>query len=171
MQLSLREMQQADIRMMKAWLTAKENSKFLAPFFQNEFMMDEQLAVFLMRRDKRTFLILGAGTPVGLVGLTNIDESNRSAEIWCVVGDPNYRHKGVATTGFILALQKAFSDLGLHSVSGWASDGNFTVRVFQKLGFRCIGRQRECHFQDGVLKDRILFDILQHEFNVPSLSG
>jgi len=78
----------------------------------------------------------------------------------------------VSSTGFILTLQKAFYDIGLHSVNGWATDGNHTIRIFQKLGFNYIGRQRECHLQDGVYKDRILFDILHDEFKVvPSWQG
>jgi RimJ/RimL family protein N-acetyltransferase len=166
MEVTLRGVQQADIPVLKPWLTAKENAKFLAPFFQNESIRDEQLALFLMRRDKRTFLVLCDGIPVGVMGLTNIDETNRSAEIWSVIGNPNYRRKGVSSTGFVLTLQKAFYDLGLHSVNGWAADGNFTIRIFQKLGFTCIGRQRECHLQDGVYKDRILFDILHNEFKL-----
>lgn len=167
MEVKLRDIKYEDVQTVKPWLTDKENAKFLDPFFQNESLRDEQLAFFLMRRDKLTFLILCAGTPVGVMGLTNINKINLSAEIWSVMGDIKFRHKGVTTTAYILTLQKAFNDLGFHSVNGWASDGNFTIRIFQKLCFTCIGRQRECHFQDGVFKDRILFDILHSEFKVP----
>ena len=169
MEVTLRELQPKDIQIVKGWLTARDNAKFLSPFFQNESMKEEQLAFFLMRRDKLTFLVQCDGIPVGVVGLTNIDEINRSAEIWCVVGDCNFRHKGVATESFVLTLKKAFGNLGLHSVNGWASDGNYTIRTFQRLGFTRIGRQRECHLQDGIFKDRLLFDILDNEFKVTSL--
>lgn len=167
MEVTLRDVQQVDIPLLKPWLTAKENTKFLDSFFQNESIRDEQLAIFLMRRDKRTFLVLCDGIPVGVMGLTNINKTNRSAEIWSVIGDCNYRRKGVFSIAFIQTLQRAFSDLGLHSVNVWATDGNPTIRIFQKLGFTCIGRQRECHLQDGLFKDRILFDILDSEFSVP----
>ena len=88
---------------------------------------------------------------------------NRSAEIWWVIGDSQYRRKGVARLGFILTLQKAFVELKLHSVYGWAVEGNYPISSLQKLGFTCGGRQRECHLQDAVLKDRILIEILDRE--------
>lgn len=166
MEITLRDMQQTDIPLLKPWLTDKENAKFLDPFFQNESIKDEQLAFFLMRKDRRIFLILCDGIPVGMMGLTNIDGINRSAEIWSILGEKTYRKKGVITVGYALALKKAFQEFGLHSVHAWILDGNFTIRVCEKLGFNTIGRQRQCHLIDGVFKDRILVDILHNEFEV-----
>ena len=164
MEVTLRSVRQEDMPLIKPWLIAKENAKWLAPFFQNESMRDEQLALFLMRRDEVTWLVLCDGVAVGVAGLTNIDAVNRSAELWLVIGDTRYRGKGVSRLSYILTLQKAFFELKLHSVYGWVVDGNFPISSLQKLGFTCGGRQRECHLQDGVFKDRMLFDILHREF-------
>jgi RimJ/RimL family protein N-acetyltransferase len=164
MEVTLKTMRPEDIPMVKPWLTTGENAKWLSPFFQTSSLRDEQLAFFLMRRDKANFLVLCDDKRVGLVGLTNIDDHNRSAEIWGVIGDPGFRRKGISTLSFVLLLQRAFGELNLHSVNAWAADGNFTIRIFEKLGFARIGCQRECHLQDGVLKNRILFDILRQDF-------
>jgi len=167
MEVTLRDIQYEDVQIVKPWLTDKENAKFLDPFFQNESLRDEQLAFFLMRRDRRIFLILYDDTPVGIMGLTNIDEINRSTEIWSLLGEKTYRKKGLITIGHILALKKAFQELGMLSVHAWVVEGNYTISVCEKLGFKTIGRQRQCHLIDGVFKDRILFDILHSEFKVP----
>ena len=166
MEVTLRDMQQMDIPVLKPWLTDKENAKFLDPFFQNESIGDMQLAFFLMRKDRRIFLILCDGIPVGMMGLTNIDEINRSVEIWSILGEKTYRKKGIITIGYVLALKKAFQELGLLSVHAWVVEGNYTISVCEKLGFKTIGRQRQCHLIDGIFKDRILFDILHDEFKV-----
>lgn len=166
MEVTLRDVQQADIPLLKPWFTDKENAKFLDTFFQNESIGDVQLALFLMRRGKRTFLILCDGIPVGVMGLTNIDEINRSAEIWSLLGEKTYRKKGIITIGHVLTLKKAFQEFGLHSVHAWVADGNFLNRMCEKLGMKMIGRQRECHLLEGVFKDRFLFDILHSEFKV-----
>lgn len=50
----------------------------------------------------------------------------------------------------------------------WIVKRNYTISVCEKLGFKMIGRQRQCHLLDGVFKDRILFDILHSEFKEPS---
>jgi RimJ/RimL family protein N-acetyltransferase len=57
----------------------------------------------------------------------------------------------------------AFRDLGLHSVNTWSVDLNPSLRTIERLGFRFIGRQRQCHFIDGRLYDRLLFDLLASE--------
>lgn len=166
MELTLRDIKYEDIPLLKPWLTDKENAKFMDPFFQNESLRDEQIAFFLMRKDRRTFLILCDSVPVGMMGLTNIDKINQSTEIWSLLGEKTYRQKGIITIGYVLTLKKAFQELYLHSVHAWVVDGNYTISVCEKLGFKTIGRQRQCHLFDGVFKDRILFDILRNEFNV-----
>ena len=70
----------------------------------------------------------------------------------------------MATLGFILTLQKAFVELKLHSVYGWAVEGNYPICSLQKLGCTRGGRQRESHLQDGVFNDRILLEIFDREF-------
>lgn len=164
MEVTIRDVQQADIPILRPWFTNKENAKWLVPFFQNETMRDEQIALFLMRKDKRTFLVICDGIPVGVMGLTNIDEINRSAEIWSLLGEKTYRKRGIISIGHVLTLKKAFQELGLHSVNAWVADGNFSIRIPERLGMKLIGRQRECHLLDGVYRDRILFDILRDEF-------
>ena len=57
----------------------------------------------------------------------------------------------------------AFGDLGLHTINTWAVEHNQSVRVIERLGFRFIGRQRQCHYIDGRLYDRLLFDLLASE--------
>ena len=171
MEVTLRDIQQADIPLLKPWLTDKENAKFMDPFFQNESMREEQLAFFLMRKDRRIFLIICDGIPVGVMGLTNIDGINRSAEIWSLLGEKTYRRKGIITFGYILTLKKAFEEFGLHSIHAWVVDGNFTISVCEKLGFKTIGRQRECHLFDGIFKDRILFDILPEDLKISHIPG
>ncbi|HPW19601.1 MAG TPA: GNAT family protein [Vicinamibacterales bacterium] len=165
MQVTLREVGPQDIATVHPWLTDPDNAKWLAPFFQNPLLREEQLALFLMRRDRKTYLLLCDGVPVGLMGLTSIDDVNRSAEVWSVIGERAYRQRGLSTIGFVLTLQKAFGELALHSVNAWAAEGNHTIRIFEKLGFTRIGRQRECHRQHGEYKDRILFDIVSTELD------
>src|SRR5258708_3355357 len=56
-----------------------------------------------------------------------------------------------------------FRDLGLHAINTWVVDHNPSLRIIERLGFRFIGRQRQCHYIDGQLYDRLLFDLLASE--------
>ena len=42
-------------------------------------------------------------------------------------------------------------------------DHNQSLRIIERLGFRFIGRQRQCHYIDGRPYDRLLFDLLASE--------
>ena len=169
MDIKLREILQEDIKLLKPWLIERENAKWLDTFFQNEGLRDEQLAIFLIKKDRRTFMILNNEIPVGIMGITNIDKINESGEIWSLLGNKDFRNKGIITIAYVLTLKKAFYELHLHSINAWVAEGNFTIRVFEKLGFNVIGRQRKCHLMDGILKDRILFDLLRDEFDEDAL--
>lgn len=163
MNVYLRNVSTQDVGLLRTWLTSSENAKWLAAFFQAPGLRDEQLALFLFRRDRRNYLLMCDGVPVGIMGLTSIDDVNRSAEIWSVVGNVAYRRRGLSTVGFRLALRVAFDELGLRSVNAWAVEGNHTIRIFEKLGFNRVGVLRQCHLQDGQYRDRILFDLLREE--------
>ncbi len=161
MKISLRVIIQEDIPIIKPWLIHKENAKWLDPFFQNDKLSDAQLALFLAKKDRRTYMVMCDGVSVGIMGLTGIDKINRSAEVWFILGDMNYRRKGIISVGHILLLRKAFYELDLHSLHSWVAEGNFSARVFEKLGYKTIGCLKECHMMDGEFKDRILYDILK----------
>jgi RimJ/RimL family protein N-acetyltransferase len=60
-------------------------------------------------------------------------------------------------------LTLAFQELGLHSVNTWTVEHNPSQRGVARLGFRFIGRQRQCHFISGQPYDRLLFDLLASE--------
>ena len=45
----------------------------------------------------------------------------------------------------------------------WVVEGNPSVRALERLNFRYIGRQRQCHYTDGRSYDRLWFDLLASE--------
>jgi len=50
-------------------------------------------------------------------------------------------------------------------VYAWVAEPNqFPIAVLTALGFRLNGRQRAAHWLQGGVVDRLLFDILDHEF-------
>lgn len=104
------------------------------------------------------------GPPIGIVGLSNISKPFRTATIWAVLGDRRYGGRGHTYRATARLLTHAFRALGLASVNAWAVETNVaSQRILRRLGFRLIGRQRQCHLIDGRLCDRLLFDLLPSE--------
>jgi RimJ/RimL family protein N-acetyltransferase len=108
-------------------------------------------------------------SPIGVAGLSKLDRNFKTATLWGTAGEKSFRNRGYGTLAASKLLAVAFRDLGLHAVNTWAADGNPSIRTIERLGFRYIGRQRQCHYIDGRPHDRLLFDLLAGEHR--ELSG
>ena len=92
-----------------------------------------------------------------------MDLNFKSATLWGAQGDKVFRNRGLGTLAASKVLTLGFRDLGLETINTWVVDGNPSLRLIQRLNFRPIGRQRQCHFIDGQAYDRLLFDLLASE--------
>jgi RimJ/RimL family protein N-acetyltransferase len=108
--------------------------------------------------------------PIGLSGLMNVDMRNGTAELQITIAEASYRGRGYGTETARLVLDYAFTAVGLHSVMLTAVDYNHAgLRVYEKLGFREIGRRREAFLMAGRYRDVVYMDILAREFESPLL--
>jgi RimJ/RimL family protein N-acetyltransferase len=80
-----------------------------------------------------------------------------------VIGEKSFRSRGYATFAGSRFLTLAFRDFGLHTVNTWVADHNPSLRLMERLNFRFIAGQRQCHCIDGRLYDRLLFDLVAVE--------
>lgn len=102
--------------------------------------------------------------PVGLVGLSNIDESTKSAELWFLLGDQRYKRLGLTTGAALMLLDHGFEQLDLQVVqSQTVVEHTAAIRILEHLGFRMVGRQRRCHLTSEKICDRLLYDMLAEE--------
>jgi RimJ/RimL family protein N-acetyltransferase len=151
--------------LVAGWLAHKENHQWLD--FGNGRQHFTPTLLKVMAQQPTHFMRLYTSdrddTAVGIVGLTRVDRVFRTAMFWGVCGEKSFRNRGISNFASSKLMTIAFRDLGLHSVNTWAVAHNQSIRVIERLGFRLIGRQRQCHEIDGHLHDRLLFDLLASE--------
>jgi len=94
-----------------------------------------------------------------------VDREFRTATAWIVLGDKSHARRAYATRALSRILALGFRELGLHAINSWAVETNVynSIRVAEAVGFRSVGRQRECHWIDGRPYDRLLIDLLASE--------
>jgi diamine N-acetyltransferase len=103
--------------------------------------------------------------PIGTTDLFAINHLNRTAVFGILIGESDARGKGYGTETAHLMLDYGFTALGLHSISLSVNAGNLAGRrAYEKAGFREFGRQRQCKFVGGELRDTIHMDCLASEF-------
>lgn len=155
----------ADFELAAGWLQEKENHQWL-DFGGGGQRITPALLRIMAQRDThfiRLYTMPGDDHPLGIVALNSVDRNMRTGTLWAVAGDKSFRHRGWARLAVSRLLTLAFRELGLHSVNTWTVEHNPSQRGVARLGFRYLGRQRQCHFIDGQPYDRLLFDLLASE--------
>jgi RimJ/RimL family protein N-acetyltransferase len=147
------------------WLAQKENYQWLD--FGNGGQSISPLLLKVMAQRDAHFLRLYTSPlddrPIGIAALNHVDRRLRSAVFWGAAGDKSFRSRGWGALAGSKFLTLAFRELGLHSINTWVAETNPSLRLVERLGFRFIGRQRQCHIIDGRAHDRLLFDLLASE--------
>jgi diamine N-acetyltransferase len=113
----------------------------------------------------RMFGVYDLKKPIGVAGLTSIDLQNRSAEFSLYIG-PEHQKKGYGAKALELLLYHGFEDMGLNRIWGEVFMGNPAMRMFQKLGFKVEGVQRETYWKHGEFIDSHMISMLAREFKV-----
>jgi RimJ/RimL family protein N-acetyltransferase len=153
------------IQLVAHWLAQKENYQWLDFADGRQLVTPEWLKIGMQRGSYvlRLFTSDANETPIGVVGFSNINPHFKTANIWVVVGDKSYAARGYASRASSEMLTFGFEELGLRAIHTWIAEGNQSVRMAKRLKFRPIGRQRQCHYVDGRVCDRLWFDLLASE--------
>ena len=147
------------------WLARKENYEWL-DFGNGNQPVTPALLKIMTQRDTHFLRVYTADTddlPIGICGLNSINRTVSSATFWGASGDKSFRARGFGTRAGSMFLTLLFRDLGLHTINTWVVEHNPSLKIIERLGFRFVGRQRQCHRIDGRRYDRLLFDLLASE--------
>jgi RimJ/RimL family protein N-acetyltransferase len=153
------------IGLVAHWLTQKENYQWLDFGDGRQRVTPAWLKIAMQRGSYvlRLFTANDDETPIGVVGLGNLNPHFRTANIWVVLGDKSQAGRGYASRATSMMLTFGFKELGLGAIHTWIVEHNPSIRVAQQVRFRPIGRQRKCHYIDGRAYDRLWFDLLAAE--------
>ncbi len=109
--------------------------------------------------------------PIGIAGLSGIDQANRNAEFFIMIGEKESWGQGYGTEVARLVLDYGFTCLSLHNIWLWVSSANERgLRAYRRAGFRMAGRLRQSSRVAGRACDDVLMDCLANEFEGGALS-
>lgn len=153
------------IELAAGWLARKENYQWLDFGSGKQIVTPALLKIMAQRQTHflRAYTSDMDDIPIGVLGLNDVDRAFKNATFWGASGEKSFRNRGYSTLASSKFLTLAFRDLGLHTINTWAVEHNPSLRTIERLGFRFVGRQRQCHYIDGRLCDRLLFDLLASE--------
>jgi RimJ/RimL family protein N-acetyltransferase len=109
-----------------------------------------------------------AGPLLGTCTLAQLDAANRRAELGFAL-DRAFWGQGYMTLALPAALEFAFGRLDLHRVYADTDPRNArSIRVLERLGFRCEDVLRQHYLVQGEPQDAVVFGLLRSEWVTPS---
>jgi RimJ/RimL family protein N-acetyltransferase len=152
------------MELVAGWLAEKENYQWL-DFGDGRQIVTPPLLKIMLQRDSHFLRVYTneAGDPVGVTALNSVNRDFKTATFWGLAGNKSFRNRGYGTLAGSSFLTLAFRELNLHAINTWAVENNPSRKLIERLNFRTIGRQRQCHYIDGRAYDRVFYDLLESE--------
>ncbi|MGI6120025.1 MAG: GNAT family N-acetyltransferase [Desulfosporosinus sp.] len=167
--ISIRPIEEDDIDTMYQWYNDQEVNLWSSGAWPlNTLQSKEQLAVKFLDSSPDTYryAILAENEQlIGTIGFTEINTPAQSVRLFLVIGNKTYWGKGYGTDALITFSRFLFSQWNFHRISLDTWDRNVrAIKVYEKVGFKIEGRQREARFVLGNYHDAILMGLLREEF-------
>lgn len=161
--VTLRPLEAGDLSNLARWRNAAFDwlfgSRYVAESGQAEWFRRYQTDPTQM-----IFTVQVEGTPVGCIGLANIDRDHDRAELGRMMIDPSHQGHGYGTDAVRALAEYAFIDLGLHRLYLYVLTSNAAaVRLYHVAGFTCEGTLREHVWKHGAFRDVLLMGRLAGE--------
>jgi len=159
-EISFRRVRAKDVPLLFGWFEDEELTKYMEP---SSSLTEELLEVSILCSKDEDFVIYWGGAPIGFASL--YERTPCTGEISYLIGDPEYRGKGLGRKIVEALLDHGFLRLGLRSIFASATVENISsIRALEGAGFRRIGTRRACSRLGEFCLDDILFDITREEY-------
>lgn len=161
----LRAVEESDLGWMKELRNDETTWSNLGHVVLLNDAMQRQWFERLTSRDDAHYFVFGQEQEsLGIVRVTDVDRINRSM---CVGGDilAAHRGKGHAKAMYELIFQLGFDVWNMHRLWLFVLASNAVgMHVYEKMGFRVEGKQREAIFRAGEYVDYVMMSILESEY-------
>lgn len=160
----LRDICDSDLELILRWRNAPSVQKNM--YTRHDITLSEHRSWWKRvseSKDQRYFLFQYQGASLGVVGFTQIQDSDSNAS-WAFYASPQ-APRGTGSRMEFLALEHAFHSMRLHKLNCEVLAFNKPViNLHKKFGFNIEGTLREQHRVDGVYVDVIRLGILKTEW-------
>lgn len=164
MDVVLREFEERDVPRKVEWINNPANNQFL--HYDLPLKIDRTTEWFRNKDNSKRLdcIIEYNGTPVGLIGLLQIDKANRKAEYYITIGETSFKQKGIATKATKAIIDYSFAVLNLQKVYLTVDARNIhAIRLYERSGFKQVFTTRERYaLLNGVCSEGILCYVIEN---------
>jgi RimJ/RimL family protein N-acetyltransferase len=166
--LNIRPVEKQDLAAIKAMRNDPTTWHWLTDTFP---IQDQEVWFNKLQLDRnRLYLVVeekidqGGLAFAGILRSDEWDRTNRSVRIGVDIA-PNAQRKGYGTEAFRAFIDYLFSQQNMHRIWFLVADDNAVAQgLYNKVGFKEEGRQRQALFRDGRYHDYIMMSLLEDEW-------
>ena len=145
------------LRLLKSEIAVPRTEEEINEWLEN--LKNDREAITFAIRIKKTEAL------VGILGFSNIEWKNQSAEYFIGIGSPAFWNQGYGSEATQMALRYGFQELNLHRLQITVFDYNQrAIAVYEKCGFIKEGSFREFVLRDGKRHNMYLYGLLRPEW-------
>jgi RimJ/RimL family protein N-acetyltransferase len=136
-------------------------------FIQYNYVSEKLWIEDTLKKAEPAFAIVSAETDelIGSIALMDVKLACGSATVGILIGEAEYRGKGLGTEAMKLILSYAFDVLNLYNINLSVYDFNVgAYKSYLKAGFREIGRRRKAYYLNNKRHDIIYMDITREDW-------
>jgi len=169
--IDLREIAEDEFGLVATWLSDPEINRWLSVEWRIHAVTDRTVAMAVMSPRNRLRMIVCDGRPVGVIGLSLINEPEHTAMLWFALGERSQGSRGIMSEASARFVRQAFTDWGFRSLSAHINEHNApSLRVTERIGFRRVGVLRKGFLHEGQYVDRIVLDLLPEDLGLPPVA-
>ena len=171
--LSIRKIERSDMPSIITWARNQNLMKHLhIALPQTEQNGNQWFQRSLIDRNRDDFVIHavneeGERTPIGMLGLFNIDEANKKAEYYILIGNSEFSRRGIASRATAEMLGNCFKLLNYNKITVTVDKEHYEAqKLAEKLGFKKEGLLvQDILLDSGEYIDRFIYGITkaQHD--------
>ncbi len=165
----IREMVEDDYQRVASWLSDPETNQWLLNW-RGKTVSAKLVGIMVMNPRNRLFIVEIDGCPVGLVALGDLNASEKTADVWYLLGERQYSGKGAITQAVRKLVEYSFSTLDLQVLTAQTLANNLASRrILEKNLFTNVGFIRGGEILRGENAPRVGFELRRERFPLPPL--
>ena len=156
-----------DAEKITEWLNDLEVTKNLVAMYTSVINVNTEKEFLEKLAKEHNYSIIDIETNelLGNCGFKHVDNLNQTGEVGIFIGNKKFWNKGYGTEAFSLLIDFGFKVLNLHNISLRVTSFNQRgLKVYEKIGFKIIGKMRESILMGNERHDMLYMDILSNEF-------
>ncbi|MFL6643392.1 N-acetyltransferase [Paraburkholderia fungorum] len=159
----LREPDSDDVNDIAAWLADQHINQWF-DFGQGRQTLSVPAVRFMIQGGRhriRMFGPAGHEAASGLVAASDLAHAFGTGSFWVLRDSRRPACRDMTFTASTRLLREAFEADRLHCITAWAVECNVRSRhLLERIGFRLVGLQRDCHVMHGSRYGRVHYDLL-----------